>query len=126
MTDTAAMLALAERLCTAIETADVDTLKKLYAPNAEIWMNTTNRAMPARDVTAFLPHLAKKVANRRYVDRQVRAFDDGFVQRHRLIGTRNDGATVSVLACIVCTVENGLVTRVEEYCDSAQLKSFLG
>lgn len=125
MTDTAAILAIAERFCSAIEAADIAALKELYAPDAEVWINTTNRCTLASDVMAFLPYLARNVANRRYLDRQVRSFSDGFVQRHRMTGIRKDGARVSVLACIVCTVANGRITRVEEYCDSVQLKSYM-
>lgn len=124
--DTDATLpAIAKRLFDAIETADIESLRALYAPNAQIWMNTTNRAMSASDVTSFLPYLAKRVANRKYADRQVNVFDGGFVQRHRMTGVRRDGAMVSVLVCVVCTVVDGKVTRLEEYCDAAQLKGYM-
>lgn len=125
MTSEAELTDLAERLTNAIEAADVETLKRIYAPGAVIWMNTTGREVPAGQVTGFLPHLAKRIQNRRYVERQVRAFADGFVQRHRMTGRRRDGADVSVLACLVCTVADGRITRLEEYCDAAQLKAFM-
>ena len=47
-------------------------------------------------------------------------FDDGFVQQHVLHGVRADGVAVTLPACIVCQVEHGRITRLDEYFDSAR------
>ena len=51
----------------------------------------------------------------------LRVFDGGFVQQHELRGVRQDGVAVRLAACIVCAVEDGRITRLDEYFDSAQL-----
>lgn len=120
-----AMLDLARRLFDAIETGDAATVKALYAPGATLWTNVTQRDAAAAEVAAFLPVLAKRMPDRRYANRRVSVFDGGFVQRHRLTGTRGDGARVAVECCVVVTVADGLVTRIEEYLDSRQLQAVL-
>jgi len=49
-----------------------------------------------------------------------------FVQQHELTGVRADGVAVRLSACIVCAVEGGLITRLDEYFDSAQVAKFIG
>jgi ketosteroid isomerase-like protein len=120
-----AMRELAKKLVDAIEAGDAETVKSLYAPDAVFWMNTTGRTMPARDVAAALPYLNKKVAARRYVDRQIDVFPDGFVHRHKMTGVRRDGATVAVEACVICRVIDGKVVHLDEYCDSIQLRGYM-
>ena len=41
-------LDLAERFFKAIEAADIDAVKEIYAPDAEIWHNTDGLAQIAR------------------------------------------------------------------------------
>ena len=41
-------------------------------------------------------------------------------------GTSPSGARFAIPACIVCTVVDGLVTRLDEYLDSAQTGAIAG
>jgi len=124
--ESSTMEAMAARLFDAIEAADVETLGALYAPGAELWTNVTQRSATAAEVAAFLPAMARKMPDRRYVNRRITPFDGGFVQRHRLTGTRRDGARVAAECCALVFVEDGAVTRIEEYLDSRQLEALLG
>lgn len=117
---------LAARFFDALEQADVETLRALYAEGATLWTCTGQRQVDANQVAGFLPILAKKMPDRRYAARRVIAFDGGFVQRHRLCGTRRDGATVAAECCALVFVENGKIIRVEEYLDSRQLQAMTG
>jgi ketosteroid isomerase-like protein len=53
------------------------------------------------------------------------ATDDGFVQRHVLVVTNRAGRRVEVPACIVATVHDGRITRIDEYFDSAAVASMV-
>lgn len=117
---------IARQLFDALESADVATLKQLYAPDAVLWTNTAQRELAAREVAAFLPAMARKMPHRRYVDRRITPFAGGFVHRHRLTGIRKDGAQVAAACCAIVFVENGKVTRIEEYLDSRQQEALAG
>lgn len=112
---------IAARLFDAIEAGDQTALGELYAPNALLWSNTTGRSIPATDVIAFLPAISRRFTDRRYVDRRVSTWPGGFVQRHRLIAINRDGARVALDACVVATIEDGRICRIDEYCDARQL-----
>ena len=63
---------------------------------------------------------------RRYeiLDRQF--FDDGFVQQHILHATGRKGGSIALRACIVIKVgANGLITKIDEYFDPAELEPLL-
>lgn len=116
---------LARRLFDALETGDVAAAKALYAPGAALWTNVTQRDANAADVAAFLPVFVKRMPDRRYADRRVIPFEGGFVHRHRLTGTRADGARVAAECCVLVTVVEGQVTRMEELLDSRQLDAVM-
>lgn len=119
------MRSLALKLFDALEAGDAAGAKALYAPGAVLWNNLTLRDAQAADVAAFLPVLARRMPDRRYANRRVTPFAGGFVHRHRLTGTRGDGAQVAAECCAVVFVEHGLVTRIEEYLDSRQLDAVM-
>lgn len=117
---------LAKRFIDAIEAADIPALKDLYAKDAVLWSSATGMTTRASDIVAFLPAMAKRVPDRRYENRRVRAFEGGFVHQHRLTGTARDGGRAALEACAVVHVTDGKVTRVEEYCDGRQLAALFG
>lgn len=114
------LLEIAKRLFDALESGDMSELKALYAKDATLWTNTAQRDLAAREVAAFVPLFIKKMPDRRYINRRVTPFEGGFIHRHRLTGTRKDGARVAAECCAVVSVADGKVTRVEEYLDSRQ------
>lgn len=111
---------IAKRLFDALETGDVPALKELYAKDAVLWTNTAQRELKAREIASFVPLMIKKMPDRRYTNRRVTPFEGGFVHRHRLTGTNRDGARVAAECCAIVTIEDGKVTRVEEFLDSRQ------
>jgi ketosteroid isomerase-like protein len=114
-------LEVADRFFAAIERADIDSVRAIYAPDARIWHNHDG---VVQDVAANLRVLAwvtRNVAELRYEEVRRAATPDGFVQQHVLRGRAPNGKPVEVAACIVCRVENGRITRLDEYLDSAQI-----
>lgn len=124
MKDPGSMLGIAERMFSALERGDTAALLEIYAADATVWSSATGRTTALVDVVTALPALARRVPDRRYENRRVIPFEDGFVQRHRLTGTRRDGARVAVECCLVACVSAGRVTRCEEYVDARQLEAF--
>ena len=118
--------ALAKRFFDAVEAGDIDTLYGCYAPAAKIWHNTDDAEQSRDDNAETLRGFVKRISNRVYANRRLHVFEGGFVQQHELRGVRADGAAVRLTACIVCAVEGGLITRLDEYFDSAQVAKFVG
>ena len=55
----------------------------------------------------------------RYEEMRVQPTPSGYVEQHVLRGTLRDGSTLEVPACLVVTVVDGLITRLDEYIDTA-------
>lgn len=120
-----AMQKLARDFFNAVERGDVGALKTFYAPDAKIWHNTDEIEQTPDDNVSTLESFVERIRYRKYDDRRLHTFPGGFVHQHTLTGTRaKDGARVRLTACIVCSVENGRITRLDEYFDSAAVARF--
>ncbi len=116
---------MARRFFDAIEAGDIETMRSSFAPDAEIWHNT-DELIVTRDQTAqTLTSMVARIKDRKYADRQLTAFAGGFVQQHVLTGVRvHDDVAVRLPCAIICKVENGRITRLDEYFDSAHVAEF--
>jgi ketosteroid isomerase-like protein len=118
---TTANLEVAERLFSAVERGDLDALRDLYAPNAEIWHNTDQQIQTVDQNLRTISWIAANVKGFRYEDIRRQATENGFIEQHLTCGTGPSGKEFVIPACIVCTVVDGRITRLDEYLDSAQV-----
>jgi uncharacterized protein len=114
-------LELAERLIAAIVAGDVDAVREIYAPEARIWHNFDGLEQNVEENLRLLRWLVRNVANLRYEEVRRQRTERGFLEQHVLRGTTQDGRPIELPACLVCTVEKGRITRIDEYLDSAHL-----
>jgi ketosteroid isomerase-like protein len=119
-------LELAERLFSAVERGDIEALREIYAPDAEIWHNTDQQVQTIDQNFRTIGWIAKNVTDFRYEDIQRQATETGFIEQHMTRGTGPSGKDFSIPACIVCTVVDGRITRLDEYLDSAQVANLAG
>ncbi len=124
-THEAEMLALADRFFEAIPKGDIETIRSLYAPDAAVWHNFDGVAQTVDQNLRVLAWVAAGVEGLRYEDVRRRVTPDGWVQQHVLRGTAPNGKPLEIEACIVFTVADGRITRVDEYLDSAQAAPLL-
>jgi len=118
-------LALADRFFTAIEAGDTATVAEIYAPDVKVWHNY-DQVEQERDANlATLGWMAKKVAGVRYTEVRREILPDGFLQQHVLRGTAPDGSALEVPAILRIYCDDGTVTRIEEYLDTAQVSSLM-
>lgn len=117
--------AVAARFFAAIEAGDVAAIAAVYAPHAAIWHNTTRRAQSAAENVALLRHVVATVGPLRYEDVRRAATPTGFVQQHVLRCRVPGGPELTVPACIVCDVQDGRITRLDEYFDGAAVAPLL-
>ena len=124
MDESKEILSLAKSFFDGLEQGDISILRRVYAPDVEIWHNTDGLIQTLEENETTLKGFVSRISDRKYSQRRTDAFPGGFVQQHVLTGVRKDGEKVSLPACIVCQVKNGKITRLDEYFDSAAVEQF--
>jgi len=115
----------ADRLFKAIERGDVAAIREIYAPGAKIWHNNDGATQTVDENLAVLTWVVANVSEREYAEVRRQATPTGFVQQHVLRGrVKSTGKELHLPACMVCAVEHGRITRLDEYFDSAHLAAF--
>ncbi|HYB99792.1 MAG TPA: nuclear transport factor 2 family protein [Candidatus Limnocylindrales bacterium] len=126
MADTPAeILELAQRFFAAIEAGDVDAVRAGYAPGAVVWHNHDLVEQSVDENLATLAAFIAASRQRSYAVTLRQAFAGGFVQEHVLTAISHAGKAFELPACIVCRVQNGRITRLDEYFDSAQVHALI-
>ena len=113
-------LALATRFVGAIQSGDVEAVRACYAPDAKIWHNNDGIEQTVDQNLRVLKWMIRTLPERNYRVLRLEALSDGFLQQHVLEAKLPDGRTWTLDACVICRVANGVITRLDEYLDSAQ------
>lgn len=114
-------LSVATALFRAIESADIDAVAALYHDDVEVWHNTDGVVQSKQENLRVLGWVVRNLADLRYEVVRREALPEGFVQQHVLHATAPSGRSVAIPACLVVTVRDGLISRLDEYLDSAQI-----
>ena len=113
---------VADQLFAAIERNDETTLRQLFDDDIAVWRVGARRDNDKERALKVLRWFIDVSTHRRYeiVDRQL--FPDGFVQQHILHATGRNGGSIALRVCIVIKLGiNGLISRIDEYFDPAEL-----
>ena len=113
-------LALATRFVGAIQSGDVEAVRACYAPDAKIWHNNDGIEQTVDQNLRVLKWMIRTLPERNYRVLRLEALSDGFLQQHVLEATLPDGRKWTLDACVICRVADGVITRLDEYLDSAQ------
>jgi len=120
-------LEVADRLFKAIERGEVNAIRDIYAPHTKIWHNFDNLTQSVDENLAVLKGVVANVEEISYTEIRRQPTPSGFIQQHVLRGkVKASGKEIAIPACIVCKVENGRITRLDEYLDSAQTAALRG
>jgi ketosteroid isomerase-like protein len=114
--------ALCHALFDALEHGDVGAVEACYAPGMTLWFNVTGQEMSREDNLRAIEEGAALHRRRTYSDRLISTFDDGFVAQYTLDIVAHDGTKRSLWACLVATVHDGLIVRIDEYLDSGRFR----
>ncbi len=120
-----AAMQTADKLFRAIESGDVDAIRNIYTPETKIWHNNDGIAQNVDENLSVLKWVITNIKNVKYTEVRRQPTPTGFVQQHVLRGRFKD-KDIALPACIVATVEDGHITRLDEYLDSAQTAVFAG
>lgn len=114
-------LQLARRFIDALNNNDADEVRAIYHPEAKLWHNFEEGLQSVELNIKTLNWMHRKMPELHYDLVRLEGLPNGYLQQHVLRGKTEDGQTVALHACAICTVENGRITALEEYLDPAQV-----
>ena len=117
---------VADRLFAAIENGDAATVEALWDEDVLVWKSAEPEDQVKKRALRVIFWFMGTTTERRYEILDRRFFDGGFVQQHILHATGRNGGSISMRVCIVIKVgSNGLITRIDEYFDPAEIAPLL-
>jgi ketosteroid isomerase-like protein len=120
--DTTQTEALADLLVGSIMSGDIATLReRVYHPDVVIWHNFDQVEQGLEDNMKVMAWMAKRLDAMSYDEIRRQVTPTGYVQQHVLRGTAADGTKIEVPACLVVTITDGKISRLDEYLDTAQV-----
>jgi ketosteroid isomerase-like protein len=125
VTDSQAVVDVADRLFEAITNSDVTKVQQLWDDDVVVW-KVGDRDRDKERALRVIDWFVTTTTDRRYeiLDRQL--FDGGFVQQHILHANGRNGGSIAMRVCIVIKVgANGLISRIDEYFDPAAIAPLL-
>lgn len=113
---------IADALFAAIERSDEAAVAAMWSDDVLVWHSGDTRDNERPRALRVISWFIGATTTRSYEVLDRRFFDGGFVQQHILNATGHNGEAVAMRVCIVITVgEDGLITRIDEYFDPAEL-----
>jgi ketosteroid isomerase-like protein len=112
--------ALCHRFFDALESRDVETIADLYRDDLAFWFNVTDQTSTKQENLAALSAGYARHRHRRYNDRIVNTFRDGFVMQYTVNISHHDGRETALFPCVVVLCRDGKITRMDEYIDSGK------
>lgn len=113
------ILELAERFLAGVQAGDQEAVLACYASDAVIWHNFDGVEQTVDQNMRSLRWFARTLPDRRYRVLRREAIKDGFMQQHVLEAVLPDGTAWAMPACVVASVKDGRIVRLDEYLDSA-------
>lgn len=125
--DADAISDVADRLFEAIEHSDIAMIQQLWNDDVAVWKIGEERDRDKERALRVITWFINRTTDRRYEILDRRVFDGGFVQQHILHAAGRDGGSISMRVCMVIKLgANGLISRIDEYFDPAELAPLLG
>lgn len=117
---------VADRLFTAMEAGDVEAVAAMWSPDITVWQVGARRRRDKTRARRVIDWFVSASADRHYEVLTRQLFEEGFVQQHLLSGTCRDGTPYSLRVAIIVVVgADGVITRIDEYFDPADLAPLL-
>jgi hypothetical protein len=118
-------LEIAARYRRAVDAGDAEALAALHHPDGRIWHNTDGLEQTVEENAKLSDWVRSRAPDLAFTDVRITPTAEGFLRRHVMTGT-GPGGSFAVPSCLIVTLDAaGLITRVEEYIDSAALAPLL-
>ena len=112
---------IGSRLLAAITAGDADAVREVYSPEARIWHNFDEHEQNVAENLMTLADMHRRTSGLDYTEIRRFPAPGGFVQQHVLVADAKYGP-MRLPAIIRFWVEDGRITRVEEYLDTRQAR----
>jgi ketosteroid isomerase-like protein len=116
---------VADRLFHSIERGDHGAVAGLWADDVTVWRSGDARDNDRSRALRVIEWFIAATTRRSYQILDRRLFDGGFVQQHVLRAEGTNGSSIVLRVCIVIMVDDGLITRIDEYFDPADMAPLL-
>ena len=117
---------IARQLMHCLLTGDAEGVTRLYHDDFSAWRNFDNRTLTRKQALKIVQILANNLQGLRYDDVRVQPTPSGFVQQHVMRCTAPNGQPVEAHVCMIATVKDGKLLRVDEYMESSQMAPLMG
>lgn len=91
-----------------------------------MWHNFSNRELSGAELYTYLESAKPMFDAIEFSDKHILATAEGWVQQHRVATTVGDGIAVSRPVCVVFTVKDDKISRIDEYLDLSGLPNPVG
>ena len=123
--DADAITDVADRLFEAIENSDIAMVGQIWNDDVMVW-KVADHDRDKESAMRVIGWFINTTTDRRYEVLDRRVFDGGFVQQHILHANGRNGGSIAARVCIVIKLgANGLVSRIDEYFDPADIAPLL-
>lgn len=110
---------IARQIERSVVAADVEIFRAVYAEDAVVYNALADAEMSVDASLQFLQAVLGVTAKLWYEDVRITGTEKGYVDQHYACLKLRNGTDVRIPAVMVVTVENGLVTRLDEYLEGA-------
>jgi ketosteroid isomerase-like protein len=125
VTDSSAIADVADQLFGAITNGDIAGVTALWGDDVVVW-KVADRERDKERALRIIEWFIGTTTDRRYEVLERHVIDGGFMQQHILHATGRNGGLIAMRVCIVVKVgPNGLITRIDEYFDPAEIAPLL-
>ncbi len=113
-----------ERFAELIARGEIDA-PGLYAPDATGWHNTDEVWDVMKNAGARMSAVRQLVPDFHAEEIAAHPWPGGFAIQYAFVGKSTNGEKIRIPGCIVASVVDGLIARVQEYVDSAHAASLI-
>lgn len=107
------------------EAGDFAAWRAIFTPEAVMWHNTDLAEKKIDDVVEALIPIRRKATSWKYTVVERVDVEDGFLLRF-VLDAETGGKKVKLAACLSCRTRDGLISRLDEYFDSAAFAELAG
>lgn len=108
-----------DRMFAALAAGEVEPALACLSDDAKVWHGFDGLAHDKAAMRAQYQGLVDAFPARDFVDVRRQPTPTGFVQQHVMTATTSTGQRKAWPACVIVRIENGLITRLDEYIDRA-------
>lgn len=110
--------ALAATIEKGVLARDLELWRTVVAPDAVWWHATGDRVTTLEETMAFFSGVLGVTTTLTYEDIRVTPTATGYIDQHSVHAVLRDGTETRIPAIMVATVEDGMITRLDEYVEA--------